>query len=500
MNKQKMYNKGERPSGQLIRKLNTFGLSLMKNLFVIILILLLNLPLLAQEKNIHRLALEGIDLATSLKYKEAAAKFDQLVALQPKNPMGYFMRSAVYFWMFSENPKNTTVGDKFRDLSYQAAEIAEARLEENENDLNAMFYLGGAYGSLGRYYAMTGSYINAYWYGKKGVDYLEDIVEIDSTYYDAYLGLGIYHYLADVLPRFVKVLSFIFGLDGNKEQGIRELHLAATRGVLTKNEATIFLGAIYTYREREYDKAVALFTRFLKKYPGNPGILLNLGRCYERMGECDLAVNAYSEILRNKDSESRLPRGSVYYQLADVLYQMNQFEPALKNYIQVTISDTSATGQRRWIFPRALLKAGLCYEIIGNLTMADSLYRRVDETDNKHAYNEARERLANRLLPIDIDLIRAKNLMECNDFAGAGRILEKIRNTYGASKNSAVLSKMPEIIYRQAEILHEQKQDRQAIIKLNELLSIKDKASWLEGRTRLLMGQCYHALGEYEKA
>ena len=196
--------------------------------------------------------------------------------------------------MFSEDMKNEEVGEKFRDLSFEAVEIAEARLEKNENDIDAIFFLGGAYGSLGRYYAMTKSFLNAYWYGKKGKNYLEDVVETDSTYYDAYLGLGIYHYLADVLPKFVKILSFILGIEGDKEQGIQEIKIASEKGLYTKTEAMFFLGALYTYREAKYEQAIEIFDKLLEKYPQNPGALLSLGRCYSRMGQCELAEASFN--------------------------------------------------------------------------------------------------------------------------------------------------------------------------------------------------------------
>ena len=90
-------------------------------------------PLFADEveNKVKALALRGIDLATNLHYQEADNVFKEIVQLQPKNPRGYFLRSATYFWMFSEDVKNEEVGDKFRDLSYKAAEVAEERLDEN---------------------------------------------------------------------------------------------------------------------------------------------------------------------------------------------------------------------------------------------------------------------------------------------------------------------------------------------------------------------------------
>ena len=64
----------------------------------------------------------------------------------------------------------------------------------------------------------------------RGKNYLEDVVEKDPTYYDAYLGLGIYHYLADILPKFVKILSFVLGVEGDRDKGIVELNIAAEKG------------------------------------------------------------------------------------------------------------------------------------------------------------------------------------------------------------------------------------------------------------------------------
>jgi len=238
----------------------------------------------ATNDSLHTMAIRGIDYASSLKFTKANEIFDRMIAMDPKNPQPYFLKSATYFWMFSSDMHNEALGEEFKDHSYKAVEVAEERLDENDEDIDARFYLGGAYGSLGRYYGIKKSYLNAYWYGKKGVNILEEVVEQDSTYYDAYLGLGIYHYLADVLPRFVKILSFVLGIDGDRQMGINELNLAATKGVYTRTEASFFLGAIYTYREREYQQALEIWDKLLQRYFDNLGVLIYLGVTYLRMG------------------------------------------------------------------------------------------------------------------------------------------------------------------------------------------------------------------------
>ena len=467
----------------------------------IFLLILSAIPVSAQQPTTHQLALEAIDLATNLHYKEAAVIFEEIIRREPDNPMGYFLRSAVYFWMFSEDVKNEKIGDKFRDLSYKAVEVAEAKLDKDENDIDAMFFLGGAYGSLGRYYAMTKSYLNAYWYGKKGMNYLEDVVELDSTYYDAYLGLGIYHYLADVLPRFIKILSFILGVDGNKELGIHEIELAAEKGTYSKTEAMFFLAAIYTYREREYEKAIKIFNQLLEKYPNNPGALLSLGRCYSNMGECDLAIGAYEKILRNKESQSRLPRGSVHYQLGDVYYKKNDFARSRDHYLLAIASDTAEVGKKRWITPWAHYKVSQCYEILGNKERAMYHLKLVSEVDNERAYERAQQRLDNYMQEIDILLIKADNLEECNQYARSLVLLDQIEEEYKDHNDPYIKEKLFEVEFRRAEIYYEQQNFNLAIAQFQQFILIEniDDES-LKYWSYYYLGNCYKALGDYKKA
>jgi tetratricopeptide (TPR) repeat protein len=468
---------------------------------IISVFLLLNTTPAAQDSTAHKLALKGIDLGTNLHYKESYEVFEQLIKLEPDNPRGYFLRSAIYFWMFSEDIKNEEIGNKFRDLSYEAVEIAEARLEENENDIDARFYLGGAYGSLGRYYAMTKSYLNAYWYGKKGKNYLEEVVEMDSTYYDAYLGLGIYHYLADVLPRFIKILSFVLGVEGDKEKGIREIELAAEKGVYTKTEAMFFLGAIYTYRERKYEKAIHIFNELLENYPHNPGVLLSLGRCYSRMGQCDKALSAFTKVLDNKESQSRLPRGSIYYQLGEVYFDMNDIPRAKNNYLLAIASDSAEVGKKRWITPRSHLKVATCYEILGEIESAKYHLGLINEDDNERAYEEAQERLEKPLTELDISLLKARNLRECNQFDLALNAYQLIKEKYAQSTDPKIQNKLKQIDYRVAEIYFERNEYEKAIILFEQIIATsEDQDEWIVDWSYFYLGNCYKNLEDYESA
>ncbi len=78
-------------------------------------------------------------------------------------------------------------------------------IEKSNDDLNAkdlvqkekariLFYLGSAYGYLAFFQERTGEWFSAIKNARNAHDYLQQVVETDSTLWDAYLGLGSYKY------------------------------------------------------------------------------------------------------------------------------------------------------------------------------------------------------------------------------------------------------------------------------------------------------------------
>lgn len=472
-----------------------------KIIVISISLILLSSALMAQDSTAHALAVKGLELGSNLYYKESYEVFQKLIELEPDNPRGYFLSSAIYFWMYTEDLKNEEVGNKFRDISYEAVEVAEAKLDENENDIDAMFYLGGAYGSLGRYYVVQKSYLNAYWYGKKGKNYLEDVVELDSTYYDAYLGLGIYHYLADALPRSVKILSFLLGMQGDREQGLLEIMLAAEKGTYTKTEAMFVLAGLYAFREDRQKEAIEIFNKLLEKYPENPGALIALGRCYENFGNCDLAFDAYSRILANKGSQSRLPRGTVYYRVGESYFSKNDFERAKNNFLLAIASDTAEVGKKRWTTSRAHLKVAQCYEIMGDIESAKYQLSLISEEDGGRSYRNAQERIENRMREIDISMIKADNFKECNNFDQAFASYKKIMEQYSQDTDPYIKERFIEIKYSMAAMYRENKNYSKAISLFEQIIeSTKERDERILYRSYFYLGYCYKMIGNYNSA
>ena len=327
---------------------------------------------------------------------------------------------------------------------------------------------------------------------------------MDSTYYDAYLGLGIYHYLADVLPRFVKMLSFILGIDGDRELGIKELKLAAEKGRYTKAEAMFFLGAIYVYREREYQKAMGIWDELLQKYPENPGVLIHVGATYSRMGNCEQALTIYNKVLNSLQQEMLTPVSSIHYQMGQVYFKMNNFEPAIASFLKSIATDTLFSGNRRWTYAWSHYWLGQAYTITGDSAKAHHFYSRIEEKDNERAYDRARDRIEDPYDDFDIELALIRNNIDCSQFNVAMNQLDQLQK----SQSAIDAEKTQQLEYYKGQIMYLQGRYTHAIQQLKLIIddqTAEEKWYWYwshyyRGKSYIKINMTESAVDDFEIA
>lgn len=149
----------------------------MKTIFLTIFFTMLFVPTIsANPENINELGLKGIDLVFDMQFEQANKIFDEMIRMDPENALGYFLKSKSYLWMyiFSTNDKEHI--ERSLELFLKTIDIAKEMLVKNEDDIDALFYIGNAYGYIGRRYGETGSWIKAFWYGRKGKNYLKKVI------------------------------------------------------------------------------------------------------------------------------------------------------------------------------------------------------------------------------------------------------------------------------------------------------------------------------------
>lgn len=270
----------------------------MKNL--ILLILLLNTLLFAQSSDFDSLVNSGIKQIYNIKFEDAEKTFRNLIADYPNHPAGRFFLAMIDWWKILLDIDNETYDDiffqKLEDVIFQCDQI----LKNDPENVDALFFKGGAIGFRGRLRSVRDSWLKAADDGREALPIVERAAKLDPDNLDVQLGFGIYNYYAAVIPEEYPMIKplMIFFPSGNKEEGIRQLRNTAFNGKYAKYEARYFLMTIY-YRYESNPYLAEEFARMLvEDFPDNPSFQRWLGRIYVRQGKMQLADSLFKDVLR----------------------------------------------------------------------------------------------------------------------------------------------------------------------------------------------------------
>ena len=449
----------------------------------------------------HQLTLEGIEYGYNMQIEKATEAFDKLIKLEPKNPSGYVLQSVNCFYMLQLGGSEE-VEKRFKKLTSKAIKLSKRNLSNKEKRLDALFYLGTIHIYLAAYHGGRSNWLRAYWYGKDGIKYLKKVVAVDLNYYDAYLGLGLYHYYADVIPQFIKTITAILGIEGDRERGLKELQLAAENGKYSKAEAMLFLGNIYLYTEKAPEKALPYSKGLVELYPANSGFLSLLGENYQRNGAHSLAIETFKSGLAQEAAE-RYPIFEIFllYNLGNTYFELNEFEQATSFYQQTLAVNASENKVRKGVLALANYKIGLCYDMVSRHVEAVKKYRQVKKSHNSHAYKLARERFNKPMSLVERDLILGKNFAKARFYTEASEAFKQALEKCKQGNKDYPLTKIPELRFHIAKTNFEKKDIQAAVSDFKEILVLKKtKEDWFKAWSHFHLGQCYEELSEFQSA
>jgi hypothetical protein len=175
------------------------------------------------------------------------------------------------WWQIQLAPESRVLDERFTDraLAAIATNVAWTKREPTRGE--AWFYLAGSYGPLVQWRVLRGERLAAAREGNKIKAALERALQLDPSLDDAYFGIGLYHYYADVAPAAAKILRWLLFLPGgDRVKGLQEMLQARERGALLKGEADYQLHFIYLWYERNTLRALDLLQALDARYPNNP--------------------------------------------------------------------------------------------------------------------------------------------------------------------------------------------------------------------------------------
>jgi tetratricopeptide (TPR) repeat protein len=280
----------------------------------------------ASETNLDSIIFRGIDFIHQDKFEEGISEFTKVVEKYPDDPAGYFFIAASLQTLIDDyrNEKYKADFEKNIDL---AIEKGYEKVEKDPNSAIDHFYLGGSLGYRGIYRSFRGSWWGAFRDGGKAHSHLKQAVELDSTLYDAYFGLGAYHYWRSVKSKLFWWLPF-FG--DERKKGIQETMIAIQKGKYAKDEAAYSLLRIYL--EEKDSPAVLKWSQEVKRINENdPFRLWMTGFAYIGLDNWIEAKDIFLELLNVLKSSSYYDPAAEYecrYWLAYVNYNLGDLESA----------------------------------------------------------------------------------------------------------------------------------------------------------------------------
>jgi tetratricopeptide (TPR) repeat protein len=181
------------------------------------------------------------------------------------------VRAGILWWRIALDPMNRRGDAPFLASVNGVIADAEAWTGREPQRAEAWFYLGAAYGLRGQYHVQRTEYFSAARYGKRIKNALEKAVALDPGMSDAYFGIGLYQYVADISPTVLKVLRWLLMMPGgDKTRGLQQMIETQQRGLYLGSEADYQLHLIYLWYEHDTEKALSLLRTLEARHPRNP--------------------------------------------------------------------------------------------------------------------------------------------------------------------------------------------------------------------------------------
>jgi len=184
------------------------------------------------------------------------------------------LEAVAIWWRIQLDSNNRSRDDEFRVRADAAIAAIDDWTVREPMRAEAWFYLGGAYGARAQWRVLRGERVSAARDGKRIKDALERAIAIDPQLQDAYFGIGLYHYYADVAPAAAKLLRWLLLLPGgDRVKGLEEMLRARAEGELLESEADYQLHLIYLWYEKRPDRALELLRGLRSRHSHNPHFL-----------------------------------------------------------------------------------------------------------------------------------------------------------------------------------------------------------------------------------
>ena len=353
----------------------------------------------AQDAKFDSLVTNGIKQIYNIKFPDAEKTFRKVIADYPNHPAGRFFLAMIDWWKILINLDSEDHDEiffqKLEDVIYQCDQI----LKKNPENVDALFFKGGAIGFRGRLRASRESWLKAADDGRDALPIVERAARLNPKNIDVQLGFGIYNYYAAVIPEeypMVKPLMLFFP-DGDKKKGLEQLNNTAQNGKYAKYEALYFLMTLYYTYENNPFKSDEYAEILIKEFPDNPTFQRWKGRIAVKKGDYVSASLFFREILLKSKkgftgyNNKRTKREANYY-IGLQYFNSSVLDSSLSYFKECEKISKEIDEEDSGFLVNAVLYQGMIYDLNGKRNDAVKKYEQVldlDEYANSYSLAES---------------------------------------------------------------------------------------------------------------
>jgi hypothetical protein len=371
-------------------------------------------PLHTNPLNLDPLVREAFDRFYLLDYPGAVSRFEHFHELHPGDPQAtaLLLDALVFQELYREDLLDTTfyandgfltgkhatqedpkARDRIFALSDEAVHEADWRIQQNPNDIDALYARGWARALRVAYMAMVERSFGAgFKLATKAREDHEKVLQLDPNYADAKLVTGVYEYVVGALPFPFKILIGFAGITGSKSKGLAMLHDAGEHGTITGVESRTVI-SLFLRRESKYKEAIEVVRGLKAQYPRDFLFCLEEANLRKDAGEGMAAVDAYRELLADAEKPDYFASARLelaYFGLGDALRGQRLYKDAADAYEKAAASQ----GVSPELKIRTLLAAGQCHDLLHERQLAMRDYQMaIDAGPNTSRADTARKYL-----------------------------------------------------------------------------------------------------------
>jgi tetratricopeptide (TPR) repeat protein len=368
----------------------------------------------------------GLDALFNLDYDKAQRDFSEITHLYPNHPTGpqllaarvwiktlyesRRLQSSLYnsesFYSNGDDKVDPKIVEEFRNLTRTAKRLAEAKLKQEPQNVEALDALATTEGLKASFEeAVERRHFAALRDGNDAVDHHRAVLKLDPKFIDAQLTVGLYEYVVGSLPLPIKIIAGVTGFRGSKKRGLAMIEQVAREGHWSQDDAKTLLILLYT-REHRFADVLAFARELSAKYPRNylfrletadalVALAANKRKAKDFAGAVQAEKEAFAtfdELLRDRAVRDTAARAMdlIHFKYGEVLLLAGQNDRAAKEFLIATKVEHGEPG----LVTMAHLFAARAFDVAGKREEALNQYKEVLARPNVYdAHEEAKRGL-----------------------------------------------------------------------------------------------------------